>query len=290
MTKSIIEKEMEKQTKEAKKAAQQAQIRERASAIVSSQQFISGFQVMDQDSEKTLHAILNSYNGNENNYIGGFYEESLPKYLQDSISVQYEKLYMYGMLSNYYQFVNCAELTITERAKTYFTDKELALARAEEEKNEQRRLAEIEVATHIHKRYDVFISHASKDKNEFVDELNRTIKKLGINVFYDTDVLSWGDNWKKGIINGTADSEFAIIVISKNFFGREWTEKELNEFLNQQNESEQKIVLPLLHGISRQELLEHYPVLEDIQYINTEDYSKEEITILLAKELIKRYR
>ena len=76
----------------------------------------------------------------------------------------------------------------------------------------------------------------------------------------------------------------------KNFFGREWTEKELNEFLNQQNESGQKIVLPLLHEISLDELKEHYPQLGDIQCINTKDYSKEEITILLAKELIKRYK
>lgn len=140
-------------------------------------------------------------------------------------------------------------MTISDTtAKTYFSDKEAALARAEEEKKEQRRIAEIEAATHIHKKYDVFISHASADKEEYVDELNRTVKKLGINVFYDTDILSWGDNWKQVILDGTADSEFAIIVISKNFFGREWTEKELNEFLGQQNESGQKIVLPLLHG------------------------------------------
>lgn len=91
-------------------------------------------------------------------------------------------------------------------------------------------------------------------------------------------------------MDGTANSEFAIIVISKNFFDREWTEKELGEFLNQQNESGQKIVLPLLHNITLNELKEHYPELEDIQCISSNDCSREEIVILLAKELIKRYK
>ena len=216
MAKSALEKAIEKQTKEAQKAARQAQIRERASAIVNSQPLVSGFQVMDQDSEITLQAILKAYNGNENNYVGGFDSGSLPKYLHDAVSLEYEKLQMYGMLSNVLQYLSGTDLTITERAKTYFADREAALARAEKEKHSQRRIAEIEAATHTHKKYDVFISHASKDKEEFVDELYRTVRKLGINVFYDTDVLSWGDNWKQVILSGTADSEFAIIVISKN--------------------------------------------------------------------------
>lgn len=112
--------------------------------------------------------------------------------------------------------------------------------------------------------------------------LYKVVKKLGINVFYDTEEISWGDNWKEVILDGTADFEFAIIVISQNFFGGERTEKELNELLSQQNESGQKIVLLLLYGISRQELLEHYPDLEEIQYINAADFKKEEIVVLLA--------
>ena len=290
MAKTAFEKAVEKQTKEAQKAAREAKIRERASAIVNAQPLVSGFQIMDQDAEVVLKAILDAYDGNENNYIGGFDRDLLPRYLQDSVGVEYEKLQMYGMLSSVLQYLSGANLTITERAKSYFDDKETALTRAEEDKKEQRRIAEIEASTHIHKQYDVFISHASADKEDYVDLLVMAVKRLGINVFYDTDVLSWGDKWKEVIIQGTADSEFAIIVISKNFFGREWTEKELTEFLSQQNESGQKIVLPLLLGISMDDLKEHYPELGDIQCISSEKFGKEEIVILLAKELIKRYK
>lgn len=140
------------------------------------------------------------------------------------------------------------------------------------------------------KQYDVFISHASKDKEEYVDQLAKVARRLGISIFYDTDVISWGDNWKEVILNGTAESEFAIIVISKNFFGREWTEKELSEFLSRQNESGQKVVLPLLLGITLDELKAKYPALGDIQCVSADRLDQQEIVILLAKELIKRYK
>ena len=138
------------------------------------------------------------------------------------------------------------------------------------------------------KKYDLFISHANADKSEYVDELNKVVRMLGVRIFYDTDTISWGDSLKKLILNGTASSEFAIIVISDNYFGREWTEIELKELLNRQNESGQKIVLPLLHNISIEEMKEHYPSLGDIMAISTDKYSKEEVALLFAKEFIKR--
>ena len=117
-----------------------------------------------------------------------------------------------------------------------------------------------------------------------------TLRRLGISIFYDSDSISWGDNWKQAILNGTAVSEFAIIVISENFFDREWTNRELQEFLIRQNESGQKIVLPLLHNINREQLKDRYPELQDIQVIDTGSQTKEDIAILFAKELIKRYK
>lgn len=135
-----------------------------------------------------------------------------------------------------------------------------------------------------------FISHANADKSDYVDELYLTLRKLGINIFYDSEVLSWGDNWKQVILNGTEKSEFAIIVISENFFGREWTERELDEFLKRQNVNGQKIVLPLLYNITFEQLKDKYPTLGEIQAIRTEGRSKEDIAILFAKELIKRYK
>ena len=140
------------------------------------------------------------------------------------------------------------------------------------------------------KEYDVFLSHAANDKISYVNELYDVIRTLGITVFYDSTAITWGDKWKEKIIEGLHSSEFAIIVLSEQFFDREWTERELHELLEQQNENKQKLVLPLLYGITIEQLTKKYPQLGEIQCISAMTYSKEKIAILLAKELIKRYK
>lgn len=139
-------------------------------------------------------------------------------------------------------------------------------------------------------KYDVFISHANKDKLTFIDELYNSLDNLGINIFYDKKSLEWGDKWKDRILDGVKQSEFAIIVISENFFDREWTEKELNEFLNRQNQNGQKIILPVVHNITMEQLRDKYPSIAEIQAINSQDYTCDQIAILFAAQLIKRLK
>lgn len=281
MAKTSYEKALEKQIKEAKKQAEEAALRDRASARVNGQQVVNGFHVLESSTEETLQGILQCYDGNESFRVSGNYE-IFPEYVQRSIKLEFEILRMCGMIVSPQLYLDGVwHVYLTPQGKNYFCAKEDALS----EKGGAPGLA-----TATRKKYDVFISHANKDKLDYVDELFVTLRRLGINIFYDSEVLSWGDNWKQVILDGTAQSEFAIIVISNQFFGREWAERELNEFLQQQNENGQKIILPLLHGISFDELKTHYPELEYIQSLKTSDHSKDAIAIFLAKELIKRYR
>ena len=138
--------------------------------------------------------------------------------------------------------------------------------------------------------YDVFISHANKDKETLIEDLYKSLKKLGIDIFYDKESLEWGDNWKDKILEGVQKAEFAIIVISTNFFGREWTEKELYEFMNRQNRNGQKLILPILCNITVEQLREQYPTLADIQAIDSAKYSCDQIALMFAKQLIKRLK
>lgn len=138
--------------------------------------------------------------------------------------------------------------------------------------------------------YDVFISHASKDKADLVEELYQSLSKLGVAIFYDRESLEWGDNWKDRILNGTKKAEFAIIVISENFFDREWTERELSEFLSRQNRNGQKLILPILHNITVSQLHKKYPSVADLQAIDSSKYNCDQIALLFARQLIKRLK
>lgn len=138
--------------------------------------------------------------------------------------------------------------------------------------------------------FDVFISHANKDKDDIVEKLYTSLDMLGVKIFYDKRTLAWGDKWKDRILDGTRKAEFAIIVISENFFDREWTEKELSEFLNRQNKNGQKLILPIVHNITTEDLRRKYPQVSDIQAIDSKDYTCDQIALLFANELIKRLK
>ena len=200
------------------------------------------------------------------------------KYLKNhALGSRIHRILFHRNLESYSELVSC--LSSIAKDEDF-----IAIMRRQESKNEH---SQIYISP---AKYDLFISHANKDKEEFVEELNTSLEKLGINIFYDEKALEWGDNWKQRIIEGTQKAEFAIIVISENFFDREWTERELNEFLNRQNSNGQKLILPILHNITMEQLKQKYPSVADIQGISTKDYSCDQIALLFARQLIKRFR
>ncbi len=279
MAKSSYEKALDKQMKEEKKQADAAARRERAKSIIDGQPIKNGFRFMDGNAEQLLQIILDKYDGIETNRVW-VNMINVPQNLQMSLNLELEKILMYGVVSSVLNLYSGFEVYLSPQGKSYFSDKDTAIDST----------SNFITGFSPRKQYDIFISHANRDKLDYVDALYQSLCKLGINIFYDSKVISWGDNWKNVILNGTAKSEFAIIIISEQFFGREWTEKELRELLARQNESGQKIILPLLHNITLDELKTQYPDLADLQVLRTKDVTVEEIAILLAKELIKRYR
>ena len=136
--------------------------------------------------------------------------------------------------------------------------------------------------------YSVFVSHASDDKIEYVDDLVKEIKGLGISVFYDTDVISWGDNLKERIDYGLNSCELAVLVISPSYFGREWTEYEIQSLLQRQNNEKQKIILPILYRVSKKDFITHYPALNNVFFKYAKSQSKAQLAQDLKKELDKK--
>lgn len=138
--------------------------------------------------------------------------------------------------------------------------------------------------------YDVFISHSSQDKNDYVEDLKKSFEKLGITIFYDKDTIKWGDNWKKKIYDGLDSCTFAVIIISENFYDRKWTEEELYTLLKRQNKNGVNIILPILYHTTLEEMKHHYKKLSDIQFLDSKNFDVKDITILLAERLLENQR
>lgn len=71
------------------------------------------------------------------------------------------------------------------------------------------------------KEYDVFISHASEDKDSVVRPLALALKEKGVNVWYDEFELKIGDSLRRKIDQGLSKSKFGIVVISRSFIKKD---------------------------------------------------------------------
>jgi hypothetical protein len=69
--------------------------------------------------------------------------------------------------------------------------------------------------------WDVFISHASEDKEDFVRLLAERLRTHGLRVWYDDFTLTVGDSLRRSIDRGLARSRYGIVVISPNFLRKD---------------------------------------------------------------------
>lgn len=132
--------------------------------------------------------------------------------------------------------------------------------------------------------YDVFISHASEDKESFVEELCDELKALNINVWYDALSMTWGDSLRSKIDNGLRKSKYGIVVISNDYIKKGWTNYELDG-LFQREMSGGKIVLPIWHNITKKDVEAFSPTLAGRLALSSATMTPSEIAIELKKIL-----
>lgn len=135
---------------------------------------------------------------------------------------------------------------------------------------------------YVEKDYDVFISHASEDKDEVVRPLANALKSEGLKVWYDEFELKIGDSLRRKIDKGLANSKFGIVVLSTSFIKKGWTNYELDGIITKSVSGEQ-IVLPIWHNITKKEVLDFSPSLADKVARNTSSYTVEEIALEIAE-------
>ena len=133
--------------------------------------------------------------------------------------------------------------------------------------------------------YDVFVSHAWEDKEDFVDEFVKELKKQGLKVWYDTNKLEWGDSMRGKIDKGLAKSRYGVVVLSPNYIAEHkyWTKAELNG-LFQVESINGKVILPIWHNLTKKQVVEYSPIIADRKAMTTALMTAEEIAIQL-KEL-----
>jgi hypothetical protein len=109
--------------------------------------------------------------------------------------------------------------------------------------------------------YDFFISHASEDKTPFVESLANALTLEGYKVWYDKFSLMWGDKLRRTIEEGLRSSHYGIVVLSPNFFRKEWPQKELDALFALEESSLR--ILPIWLNITKEKVAISAPLLAD---------------------------
>lgn len=78
------------------------------------------------------------------------------------------------------------------------------------------------------RQYDVFISHASEDKEEVARPLAVALQAHGLEVWFDEFTLKFGDSLRRKIDEGLANSRVGLVVLSPTFLKKDWTNHELD--------------------------------------------------------------
>ena len=126
--------------------------------------------------------------------------------------------------------------------------------------------------------FDVFISHTSEDKAEVVRPLATALRDAGLSVWYDEFELRIGDSLRRKIDEGLANSRFGVVVLSRAFFGRGWTEYELDGLVTRAVSGEQ-VLLPIWHNVTKREVMDYSASLADRLARSTATRTVEEIAV-----------
>ncbi len=114
------------------------------------------------------------------------------------------------------------------------------------------------------KKYDLFISHASEDKDSLVRPLAILLERLSVKVWYDEFSLKLGDNLSLSIDKGLQESRYGLLILSKSFLAKNWTDYEYRSLLSRQIEGE-RVLLPLWYDIDKEDVKKYSLYLAGIK-------------------------
>lgn len=112
---------------------------------------------------------------------------------------------------------------------------------------------------------DVFLCHASSDKDTYVRPLARELTARGVSFWLDEAEIAWGASITQKINQGLGTSRYVLVFLSQAFLERNWPQTELSNALHREVSSGLVVVLPLMIA-DPEVVFQKYPLLRDKNY------------------------
>ncbi len=116
--------------------------------------------------------------------------------------------------------------------------------------------------------WDIFISHASEDKESVAIPLSKLLKQKEIIIWIDNQELMPGDSIRRKIDEGLVKSKYGAVILSKYFFRKEWPQKELDALITRERFGA-RVIIPIWHEITVEEVASFSAILADRFAIDT---------------------
>lgn len=112
-------------------------------------------------------------------------------------------------------------------------------------------------------RYDLFLSHASEDKDPIVRPLYAALTAKGVSVWFDEATLELGDSLRRKIDEGLSRCRYGVVILSPRFLNKQWPQRELDGLVARETASGEKAILPVWYDLDDKMLLQYSPTLAE---------------------------
>ncbi|HKQ21170.1 MAG TPA: toll/interleukin-1 receptor domain-containing protein [Nitrososphaeraceae archaeon] len=131
-------------------------------------------------------------------------------------------------------------------------------------------------------KYDAFISYASKDGLTYASQLKEQLEheRYGLEIWLAEKSLKLGEGLRSGLDSGLIKSNYKIVVLTKMYPEKYWTNQELNGMFAQEASSGKNLILAVCHNMSFKELLQYSPILAG-RLVVPPDTALEETTLAI---------
>ncbi len=126
-------------------------------------------------------------------------------------------------------------------------------------------------ARHPATTYDIFISHASEDKEAVARPLYLALTGAGLSVWFDEAELQLGDSLRRKIDDALSHCRYGVVILSPRFLEKEWPQRELDGLVARETLSGAKAILPIWFEIEASTLMTYSPALADKLAARIED-------------------
>jgi len=133
--------------------------------------------------------------------------------------------------------------------------------------------------------WDVFVSHASEDKESVARPITLALQANGLKTWLDTQELNVGDSLRRKLDEGLLSAQFGVVILSRSFFAKKWPQLELDALVSLE-EPPDKVILPVWHEVTAEEIRQFSPILASKLAIETKR-GLDEVVIALVRSIRK---